>query len=243
MTKKKLFTVLSLSATLGLVACSSSNDSAPAAPVPRAPAADSSGAQPTTTNKILGTDFRIGKTLAFVEEIPGTEDSFVSVHMFEEGADVTCDNIMDQEPHNVLHVTARLDMNKAIVIEEMQEEGDGSGSELPRPSAEEDEARRESSLNIPEGYERSEDTAQAVFINRDGEQDIATGGYLIITSRTDREIEGIIAVRGKDENRVSQLDRTEFRAEVCSMPVSDSDEFDETVGYPDSESESDVSNP
>lgn len=235
--------IVSLSATIGLVACSgTSNDTPPATQVPT----NSSGAQPTGTNKILGTDFRVGKTLAIVEQIPGTEDSFVSVHVFEEGVDVNCENLVDQEPRNVLHITGRLDLNKAVAITEEQldspttpperTEGTPEGSdedttERPSLSADDDEnpgereetGRGESTLEIPDGYERSEESAQAIFINKDGEKDIATEGYLIITSKTDNEVKGILAVKGKDQERVSQIDRTEFTAELCPVPATDSD--------------------
>lgn len=235
---KKLQLIISLSATLGLIACSNSSSDTPTTPtnVPT----DSSGATPTTNNKILGADFRVGKTLAFVEEIPGTEDSFVSVHMFEEGVDVNCENITDQEPRNVLHVTSRLEMNKAVRITEQQidspttpperTEGTPEGSEegsVERPSlsaetenpVEREEGRRETSMEIPEGYERSDEVAQAVFLNTNGEQDIATEGYLIVTSRTENELRGIIAAKGKSDDRVSQIERTEFTAEICPIPA------------------------
>lgn len=254
---KKLQLIVSLGATLGLIACSnSSSNTPPATNVPK----NSSGVTPTTKNKILGADFRVGKTLAFVEEIPGTEDSFVSVHVFEEGVDVNCENITEQEPRNVLHVTSRLEMNKAVRITEEQidspttppdrTEGTPEGSEegsVERPSlnaetetpVEGEEGRRETSMEIPEGYERSDEVAQAVFINTNGEQDIATEGYLIVTSRTEKELKGIIAAKGKSEDRVSQIERTEFTAEICPIPAGGL----ERPGTPEGEGQTNPENP
>src|SRR5690606_25129167 len=133
---------------------------------------------PGETNKILGTEFKVGKTLAVVEQVPGTQDSFIALNIFEEGVDVNCGNLFQQEPRNMFHVTSRLELNKAVVISPEQSDNPTTppGSpESPAPSADDDnddngreegEGRREeSSMKIPEGVEKAAGVAQATFLN------------------------------------------------------------------------------
>lgn len=245
---KALLMILPLSAILGLAACSDSSSSS-GAEIPQAPS-DSSGAQVNETNKILGSDFKVGKALAIVTQIPDSEDSYVSVTIFEDGTNVTCETLFKQEPRTLLNVGGVLDLNKAVMIvpaennpeagaeeenettpsmlltadDDDDDNGDDNGDDNESESSSDSTG---SPADTPAGYEKASGVANGTFITKEGGQDVATAGYLIVTTRTDNEISGIIAAHGSTADKISHLEMTEFVAEVCALPES-SDEATET---------------
>ncbi len=214
---------------LALAACSSGGGSGGA---PANPANPSGGRQDTPTNivgeKVVGQDFKIGKALAIVETLPETNESFVSVHIFDQSANVTCENLYSEEARTKFEVGGMLEIGKALVISEATGAEETAANDAAANS--EDVivspitrvaalAESDPDLTIPAGVATSEAPADGIFLTKDGGEDVAVAGYLIVESRTGSEVRGVLAAKGKSADKPSKLSKTSFVAEVCALPA------------------------